>query len=427
MTAADLGHLALACAALLAAARLGGHLARRARQPAVLGELLAGLVIGRTGLGHLAPGAAAALFPAAGPVASGLAALGLGAAVLFLLGAGLEIRLATVRAQGRAALAIALAGFALPFALGALAGWTAPAFFDAGPGVGAPAFAIALGAAFAISALPVIARTLQDLGLLAKPFGATVMAAAIVQDLAGWLVFAGVLGLGLPVSGAPGTGAASWTGPAMTLAATALLVLFLFTLGRRGFAALVALIAARAGRGVPALTIAAVVAACAVVACATDRLGIHAAVGALLAGIACGAAPRLDHAQVAAASAWAGRWITPLFFAGIGLRADFVADGDLALDAAVIALACAGKLLGGGLGARLSGSPWREAWAYGAALNARGAMEIVIALVALDHHLIGPRLFVALVAMALATSLIAGPLLRSLADGRTADRGPGSA
>jgi len=419
MNAIILLHVACAVAALIAAGHVGGFLARRVRQPAVIGEIVAGFVIGRTGLWHAWPGIEDWLFPVGGPVGADLARLGQFALIAFMIAAGLEVRWSRMRGSLRASIPVAIAGFAVPFAIGAGAAWWAPAFFGVGAGDAGPAvFPMVLGSAFAMSALPVIARTLQELGLLALPFGATVMTAAIFQDVAGWLVFAAVLGLVV----LPGTGASPEQVPGLpwVLLDMVLVIAVLFTVGRRVFAAVVG-ISRRGGPAAGTAVVAAIGTLGLMVAVITNAIGIHAAVGALLAGIAMSDTPALAEPPIAAAIgnavAWCGRWVFPLFFVAIGLRVDAFVDGDPALDAAVIALACAGKCIGGGVGARLGGQAWREAWAVGAALNARGAMGIVIAQVAWNHQVISWRLFVALVAMAVATSVIAGPILRALLPG----------
>jgi Kef-type K+ transport system membrane component KefB len=159
-------------------------------------------------------------------------------------------------------------------------------------------------------------------------------------------------------------------------------------------------------------------------ACA-EYLGTHAAFGAFLAGVALGGAPDFDARTREPIERIASFVLAPLFFATLGLRIDFLASFDPPLVAAVVVVACAGKLLGASCAARLAGLPAREAWAAGAALNARGGMEIILGLLALRSGLVGERLFVALVATALLTSIAAGPSIRLALRG--APRSPGRA
>jgi mannitol/fructose-specific phosphotransferase system IIA component (Ntr-type) len=135
--------------------------------------------------------------------------------------------------------------------------------------------------------------------------------------------------------------------------------------------------------------------------------------GAFLAGIAIGDSPHLRQQTRTTIDHFVSSFFAPLFFASIGLRVDFAEHFDLVLVLTIFGIASAGKLCGGLLGARCSGLRPRNAWAVGFALNARGAMEIVLGLLALRTGLVHPRLFVALVIMALATSVLGGPLMRA--------------
>ncbi|MBM3986129.1 MAG: hypothetical protein FJ296_10665, partial [Planctomycetes bacterium] len=411
LVAADTVRLLAALAVLLFSARLLGETARRFGQAPVLGEIIAGIVLGPTLLGRAAPGAFEWLFPAAGPpalVRDSVAGLAL---VWFMFAAGLEVDLSSVLRRGRAALWVSLAGVVVPFAVGFAAAAAAPDLFGREAGAPPGTFAFMLGTAVAISALPVIARTLLDLDLFRTDFGALVITAAVVNDLLGWLIFASLLALVQAGGGAPTVGAAGLELPLVLVSVLAFGGLVL-TLGRwlldRALPHVQAWASFPAGGLGLGLSLALAGAAL------TEALGVHAIFGAFLVGVALGDSRHLRERTRSTIEQFVGGGLAPIFFASIGLKTDFAASFDPLLCALVLAIACLGKVGGGLLGARLAGLPRREALATGIALNARGAMEIILGLVALRAGLIGQRLYVALVVMALVTSLLCPPLLRAL-------------
>jgi Kef-type K+ transport system membrane component KefB len=393
---------------LLGAATAGGMLARRAGLPAVVGEMLAGVALGPTLLGALAPVVSARLFPAAAEdpaLSAGRdAVLRLGM-VLFLFAAGREVRLSSVRARGRGVALTSLLGIVVPLALGAGLVWAAPSLFRAGTPVPLPTLALFVGTALSISALPVIARILLDLGLLRRPFGGTVLAAATLDDLIGWSLFAALLRSVQPAHG----GTSPWLALAGALGATALLLGAVRPQVRRHVAPLLA----RPGAP-PAVSLGVPLLVAFALAALAEWAGLHAVFGAFLAGtLFAPDDPEEDTTRDPVAAVALGLF-APAYFASVGLKVNFASHFDPVLVVLVLLVACAGKVAGAGLGARLGGLPAREALAVGCAMNARGAMEILLATVALDAGLIDARLFVALVMMAVATSVLAGPAVRRL-------------
>jgi mannitol/fructose-specific phosphotransferase system IIA component (Ntr-type) len=237
-------------------------------------------------------------------------------------------------------------------------------------------------------------------------FAMVVISAATVQDLIGWIVFAVILGQLGPGGGTGALPALLVTAYTFTFAALALTALrwvvhrvlpwvqahatwpggvigFVVTLGLAGGAL-------------------------------AEGIGLRAIFGSFLIGVALGSSSHLREHTRAIVKEFVSFVFAPIFFVSIGLRVDFLAHFDAALVLSVLGLACATKILAAAAGARLSGSPSRESWAIGFAMNARGAMEIVLGSIALAHGLIGERLFVALVVTALATSLLSGPAIRHI-------------
>lgn len=404
MSSLDVMTILLSVAALLGTARLLGELARRIRQPAVLGEIVAGVLLGPTVMGRLAPGLATWLFPATGPEPIVLAGFSHVAIVLYMLVAGMEVDLSAVWRQGRPALLVSLGGMLVPFALGLGLGWFVPAAVGAQPHVPRLLFALFLAAALAISALPVIVRMLIDLNIFRSDLGMVVVAAAIVQDVTGWLVFSAVLGM---------MGAGRESTPVPTT--IALVVVFagaMLTVGRWLLNRVLPWLQAFASwpGGILGFTATLGMLSGAL----TEWIGVHAVFGSFLFGVAIGDSRHLRERTRVTLEQFVSFVFAPLFFASIGLRVDFLRGFDARLVVLVLTVALAGKVLGATLGARLGGIVGRQAWATGVALSSSGAMGIIFGLLALRAHIISERLFVALVVIALATSSLSGPVLQRL-------------
>lgn len=404
LTHDEITTLFLAIGILLGAARLLGELFQRLGQPAVIGEITAGILLGPTVFGNLSPELFAMLFPREGGPAIALEGLTTVAIALFLLVAGLEIDLSTVWRQGRTAMTVGVAGIVGPFTIGFGAAWFAPGPMGADPGADLFIFALFMATALSISALPVIAKTLMDLNLFRTDLGMIIVAAAVFNDLIGWIIFAMILAMLGSGSSGPGIG----TTIALTLAFT----LGTLTIGRWLIHRSLPWIQANASwpGGVLgfALTLALFGAAF------TEWLGVHAIFGAFLVGVALGDSSHLRKQTRKTIEQFISFIFAPLFFGSIGLYVDFFANFDLTLVLVIFIIATIGKLAGCLVGARLTGMPSREGWAIAFGMNARGTMEIILGLLALQAGLISDRLFVALVIMALGTSVLSGPMMQRI-------------
>ncbi|MBL8859972.1 MAG: cation:proton antiporter [Planctomycetes bacterium] len=404
--AGTVAHLLLALGVLLLAARSLGELARYFGYPTVLGELSAGILLGPALFGRLAPDLSEAVFPSVGPTKTILDGLGTLSVTLFLLVAGMEVDLSRVARQGRTALLVGLFGIVVPFGLGYTTAHTAPGLVGFDPGGNPTVFALFVATALSISALPVIAKTLMDLQLYKSDFGTIVIASAILNDLAGWIVFAVILGM----IHNPGEAPNVW---GIVLHSIGFAVAML-TVGRWIVHRVLPWVQAHTAwpGGVIVFSISFALVSAAI----TEWIGIHAIFGAFLAGIALGDSAHLRERTRATVGEFVSSFFAPLFFALIGLGIDFVSHFDWVVVLVVLTVACLGKIVGCGVGARLSGVAPREALAIGFAMNARGSMEIILGVTAFQAGVIGERLLVALVVMALVTSVIAGPgIQRALA------------
>jgi Kef-type K+ transport system membrane component KefB len=267
---------------------------------------------------------------------------------------------------------------------------------DANPRI----FALFFATAISISALPVIAKTLMDLGLYRSDFGMIVIAAAVFNDLLGWFVFAVILGL-------LGNSASHGMGVGGTIVLTMLCVAFAMTLGRWMVHRTLPWLQAHTSRPGGVLGFAMSLALLA--AALTEWIGIHAIFGAFLVGVMVGDSSHLRPETRRTILDFVSIIFAPLFFASVGLRIDFAEKFYPEIILPVLIIGCITKIGGCGVTARLTGLDWNTSWALGFAMNARGAMEIILGLLALQNGLIRQRMFVALVILAVVTSMMSGP------------------
>jgi Kef-type K+ transport system membrane component KefB len=402
MTSHDLATLFLAVSILLAAARLLGEISVRFRQPAVLGELLAGIFLGSTGLGRLAPDLHLFLFPSKGPFPIALQALTSLSIAMYLLVAGFEIDLATVWKKGRASLAVSTMGMIVPFSLGYAVAYSAPDWLGGDEKSAHFLFPLFFGTALSITALPVISKILLELGIFRSDLGVIVVSAAVFNDLLGWMIFALFLGL-IGVE----THAMKFND---TLILLSLFVIFMLSLGRWLLNRFLPWLQAHSTW--PGGILGFALSGALLCAAFTEWIGVHAVFGAFLFGVSIGNSRHLKEHTRTTIAQFVSYVFAPIFFASVALRVDFVAHFNLQLVIVVLLIATVGKVLGCALAARLTGAGARQAWAVGVAMNARGAMEIILGLVALQAGAISEQMFVALVVMALVTTAAAGTLIQ---------------
>ena len=394
----------LGLAVLLGVARIFGEVCRRFGFPAVAGEIVAGVLLGKTVLGRFAPGAFAWIFPpgASAPSRIMLDGYTTVAVMLLLVVAGLEVDLTVVRKSGRVVLLTSALGMIVPFALGYGLGVLLP-----GSDLPDPSqrglHAAFLGIALSISALPVIAKTLLDLGLMQTDLGLVILSSAVFNDLVGWTGFS-VLSQRFAHGGGEGSGILIPALLTFSFVAGALTVVR--PVADRLLAHLQGPDEAASGRVLSMIMVLALLGAA-----ATQAMGMHPVFGGFVMGVAVGDSSRLREHTRQILHDFVSYVFTPVFFATMALRYDFVAAFDLRLVTLVIVIACVAKVAGCAAGARLAGVAWREATAIGFGMNSRGAMEILLAVLALEGGIIGEKLFVALVIMAVFTSLMSGPAM----------------
>ncbi|PYE54783.1 cation:proton antiporter [Deinococcus yavapaiensis] len=396
---------------ILIACRALGALLRRVGQPRVVGEILAGILLGPSLLGAALPDVQRALFPPEGrDVLNALGQIGL---VLYVFIVGLELDVTRMKRLAREGAAVAVAGLAAPFILGALLAWAwhdnATLFPSGTPRTAALLF---LGAAMSITALPVLSRIVKERGLLHDRVGVLALAAGAVSDVVAWCLLAFAL------AATAGQFAGAVRTVLLTVAFAALLVFVVRPILRR----LLPDTTPNSGE-IPVALLATLL----VCALTTELIGVHAIFGAFLLGLV---TPRTEraHAVVRTLEPFTVTLLLPIFFAFSGLNTKFASLSSPAVwwtALVVLFVACAGKGLASFLAARASGLDTYTSVGVGALMNARGLVELIVLNVGLQRGLITDNLFAVMVLMAVSTTLIAGPLA-SWSQGRLNRVMPGS-
>ena len=390
---------------LVAAARAVGYLMRRVGLPSVVGQLAAGVVLGPSVFGAVWPRGFEWFIPHE-EISSGalFAVTWLGVALL-LVTAGFETDLALIRRLGRAAALVTGFSLVVPLAGGLVIGLLLPADFVGG-GADRTVFALFVALALSVSALAVIARILSELGLMRRDFGQITVAAGMANDVVGWVMLAVFTGFAT-------AGQVSVTGTLRTVLGLAAFLLLAMTLGQRAIDASLR----RVRRDGPNLHGALSIAVFTMLAfgVATQALGIEAVLGAFVAGVVLNRSRFQQHEVVHHIESLTNAFLAPVFFAMAGLRVDLslLAEGDaLAWAGVVMVVAIVAKFAGAFVGARLAGQSQRAAVALGAGLNARGALEIVIASVGLSLGVFSETAYTVIVIVPLVTSVFAAASLR---------------
>ncbi|MGV3708807.1 MAG: cation:proton antiporter [Gemmatimonas sp.] len=423
----DLGLLLAQLIVVLLACRVVGKLVRFVGQPSVIGEMIAGLALGPSLFGAIAPDAMKALFPAERmlPLAT-LSQLGV---VLFMFVVGLRLDLSVLRSRASTAVAVSHASIVAPFLLGvAVAKLIHTSLAPAG--VAFLPFALFMGAAMSVTAFPVLARILAERNLLTSRVGSVAIAAAAIDDATAWCILAAVLAVANATVTHPTSGS-GWATFAITLGSTAAFVAIAGFVVRPMLAHWLqsALQSFRRHRNhadgfVNAQVTSVAVVGALVFALITEKLGVHALFGAFIAGAI---VPRESVATIQPSGATtplaediAGRIdsvvsavLLPVFFAFTGLRTSIalIDAGGLWMLGLILLVAVSGKLGGAAIAARLTGMGWRDSVTVGALMNTRGLMELVILNVGLDIGVISPTLFAMMVLMALVTTVMTSPVV----------------
>jgi Kef-type K+ transport system membrane component KefB len=376
----------------------------------VVGEILAGLLLGPSLLKHVWPSAYQVLAPhsAIHPHLTAFSAL---AVTLLLFSAGMETDVTLMRCQIRKGMLISLGGFILPFIFGFTPSLLCPQLIGLDPGKDNLIPALFLGTAFTITGLPVLVKILIDLDIYATPFGMMTTSAALATNLMSWTLVGIVSSLS---SSAPTN--AIWQEPLLSISVSLLFVVLAFKVGRRACNWLFKTINLNSMS--PGTAVGAMIALGLLGASFTKAIGVNGTFGAFIMGTLVGsceikAETRQNMRQ------FVFNFLGPIYFAFVGLSVDFVENFDLPVVLFILILACTSKILGSYLMARQVKLPATEALASGLALNSRGALVALLATTGLAASVINERTFVALTTMAILTSLFAGIALSRISGALT--------
>jgi Kef-type K+ transport system membrane component KefB/nucleotide-binding universal stress UspA family protein len=384
-------------ALILGVSRILAELMKRIGQPSVIGELLTGIVLGPSLLGWLWPGYLNTIFPADATQVHLLEVVAWIGMVLLLLLTGLETDVRLLRNLGRAALTSSVFGMVVPFVAGYLLGMTTPDQYLANP-ERRYLFAAFLATAMSISAMPVIAKILLDLELTKRNISLIILSAGVVDDTTGWLLLSLIAGIAQ---------AQSYVFLHF-LKTIALTVAFLA--GCRylvfPFAKWIFRVIDDKARTTHADMVMVVIIAF-VLAAITEAIHIHAVFGAFVAGCILRQVPHLRPASLHRLESVAMALFAPIFFGLAGLKVELRSLGSPKLVLVVLAVATAGKLIGCTFGGLVGKMKFWDSLAIGIAMNARGAMELVVALIGLTLGILSPAMYASIVVMAIATSFVA--------------------
>ena len=395
----------VALLALVVVGRLLGEAINRIGQPSVMGQLLAGILLGPSALGVVLPDLQQWLFAASKEQASMLDAISQFGILLLLLLTGMETDLKLVRKVGKTAISISLTGVAVPFVCGLALGWLMPESLLPQP-ERRLLTALFLGTALAISSIKIVAVVVREMEFSRRNLGQIIVGSAILEDTIGWVIIAITLSLAA-------AGTIDVRSFAQALIGTALFLLVSFSVGRRFVALIIRWVNDNFESDFPVIT--AILVIMIAMALTTHFIGVHTVLGAFVAGVLIGESPILTRYIDAQLRGLILAFFMPVFFELAGLKTDLtiLAQPNLFLFTLVlIGVASIGKFVGAFVGAEIGGLTKREALAVGCAMNARGSTEVIVATIGLSMGALSQDLYTMIVAMAVVTTMAMPPMLR---------------
>lgn len=401
LSSAEVLNFLIIVSLILISSRVLGEFFRKLKQPAVIGEILAGILLGPSLLGTYSPQLFHSIFLSESrsfAAFDGLSNVGI---IMLMFVAGLEVDIKQIRSQFKQAASISIMGLLIPFSIGFGMVWFFHDFLFAQPTHDKYIPAMFFGTALSITALSVIAKILMDLNILRSKIGNLVLTAAMIDDFLGWILFSIIMQL-LNVHGEKSSFA--------TIGYILLFVLFLMTLGRWIVDKLLMLTDRYLTPPGGLLTVS--ISLCFLGAVFTEYMGIRGIFGAFLMGIAVGDSKYFSDRIQHILHQFITNIIAPLFFASIGLRINFVTSFNAGIVLFILIASCIAKLLGAGVGARMSGMTKDESLAVAFGMNARGSIAIVLGLSALQAKIIDEQLFVGILVMTVASIIMAGPFMK---------------
>ncbi len=401
LSSAEVLNFLIIVSLILISARVLGELFRKIRQPVVIGEILAGIILGPSLLGTYAPGIFNDIFlsqPRAYAAFDGLSNVGI---ILLMFVAGLEVDIKQIRTQIKQAASISFMGLIIPFGIGFGMVYFFYNFLFSAPTNNILIPAMFFGTALSISALSVIAKVLMDLNILKSKIGNLILTAAMIDDFLGWILFSIIMQM---LTGKGNSSSFASIGYVL------LFVLFMMTIGKWIVNKMLKI--AKKFLTPPGGVITLSICLCFLGAVFTEYLGIRGIFGAFLMGIAVGGSKHFTEVSQHILHQFIVNIFAPLFFASIGLRINFVTNFNLGIVLFIFIASCIAKLVGVGIGGWMSGMRRNESLAIAFGMNARGSIAIVLGLSALQAKIIDEPLFVSIVVMTVASILMAGPFMK---------------
>jgi len=392
-------------AVLMLVGRLIGEAMLRVKQPAVIGQLVAGLVLGPSLLGALWPDFQHALFPAAKEQKAMLDAVAQFGILMLLLLTGMETDLKLVRQTGRAAAYASIAGIVVPFACGVALGQALPDSMLPDPGKRLIT-SLFLGTALAIASVKIVATVIREMNFMRRTVGQVILTSAIIDDTVGWMITAVIFSLALQ-------GHVDVWSVARSVLGTLIFMGLSLTIGRRIVFSIIRWVNDTFVSDFAVVT--AILAIMCLMAITTDLIGVHTVLGAFVAGILVGESPILTRHIDEQLRGLIIAFFMPVFFGIAGLSADLTILKDpalLLLTVGLVVIASLGKFGGAFAGGKLGGLTLRESLALGTGMNARGSTEVIIATIGLSMGALSEDLFTMIVAMAIITTMAMPPTLR---------------
>lgn len=390
---------------MLGVGRLCGELFHRLGLSSVLGQVVAGILIGPSVFGACLPDAFHAVFPDSREQKKMIDAIGQIGVLMLLLLTGMETDLSLVRRVRKAAFSVSIAGIAVPFLCGYLLGELLPDAMLPAPEQRAVT-SLFLGTALSISSVKIVAVVLQEMNFLRRGVGQVILATAVIDDTIGWILIAIISSIATHGSVSTGTVLLHVLGTILFLALS-------LTFGRRLVGGLIRW--ANDTLQIEFAVISTILVIMGAMALATDLMGVHSVLGAFVAGIVIGQSPLLTKHIEAQLRGLIVAFFMPIFFASAGLSTNLTilaTPSLLALTLALIAVASIGKFSGALLGSRLGGMTRAESLAVACGMNARGSTEVIVASIGLGLGVLSQNLFTMIVSMAIATTVAMPPMLR---------------
>jgi Kef-type K+ transport system membrane component KefB/nucleotide-binding universal stress UspA family protein len=390
---------------LLFFGRLIGEGMARIGQPAIFGQLLAGVLLGPSIFGAVLPELRHIVFPETPALKSMIDAVSQIGILLLLLLTGMETNLALVNRKRRAVISTSLFGIAVPFVCGVALAYALPAELVPSSATRLVT-ALFLGTALSISSVKIVGMVLMEIGAIRRDLGQLILATAILDDSLAWIIIA-------IISGIAAYGAVNFEHVGMSIGLTALFLAASLTVGRRAVARIIVWCNDNLAIEVPVIS--AILLIMLTMALTTELIGVHSALGAFIAGILIGQSPILTEHIESQLRGFIIAFFSPVFFAVAGLGMDLRTLLDptlLGFTLAVILIASIGKFLGALAGGMLGGLNWLESLALATGLNARGSTDVIIATIGLSMGALSNQLYTMIVAMAVVTTMAMPPTLR---------------